>query len=408
MKILCAFGQHNYGNPSRGLSYEYANFLPALRSLGHEVTHFESWNKDSYEDFCTLNRAFLDAVDSTQPDIIFCVLVNYEIWLETMEAVRARCHAVTIHWGTDDSWKYKPFARWVAPAFDLYVTTAREAFNRANSEGHLNFVLSQWAASGNGLREPIPAANCQYQVSFVGSAYGNRTRWISKLKDRGIKVNCFGYGWESGAVPAEEIPRIILNSVISLNFGDSGLILQGLGAKRSRQIKARVFEVPGAGGFLLTENAPDLEKFYDINKEIVSFAGVEDLAKKIELYLSNPACRDEIAQRGYKRTSREHTYELRFSRILSKAIELKTKRGGKVAILPFDSKWFENVAARHQAGLKLRFFRKVLVSVFGLFFGRERGARAARRFVYEISWRMCREKTYTAAGIPGRMFYRES
>lgn len=407
MKILCAFGQHNYGNPNRGLSYEYANFLPALRDLGHEVTHFESWNKDSYEDFSALNRAFLDAVDSMQPDIIFCVLVNYEIWLETIEAVRARCSAITIHWGTDDSWKYEPFARWVAPAFDLYVTTAREAFIRANEEGHQNFVLSQWAAIGGGLLEPTPAVNCQYQVSFVGSAYGNRMRWIAKLRDRGIKVNCFGYGWESGAVPAEEIPKIIRTSAISLNFGDSGLILQGFGAKRSRQIKARVFEVPGAGGFLLTENAPDLEKFYDINEEIATFAGVDELAQKIELYLSNPDSRDEIAQRGYQRTSSEHTYELRFARILSIAVELKTKRGGKAAFL-VDNKWFEDVAARHQLGLKLRFLRKVLVTVFSLFFGRVRGARAARRLVYEISWRVAREKTYTAAGIPGRMFYKES
>ena len=37
MRVLCVFGEHNYGDPNRGEGYEYANFVPALRRLGHEV-----------------------------------------------------------------------------------------------------------------------------------------------------------------------------------------------------------------------------------------------------------------------------------------------------------------------------------------------------------------------------------
>ena len=44
MKILCVLGEHNYGDPGRGECYEYVNFLPALKSLGHEVVFFESFN----------------------------------------------------------------------------------------------------------------------------------------------------------------------------------------------------------------------------------------------------------------------------------------------------------------------------------------------------------------------------
>jgi spore maturation protein CgeB len=39
-----------------------------------------------------------------------------------------------------------------------------------------------------------------------------------------------------------------------------------------------------------------------------------------------------------------------------------------------------------------------------LLFGKKKGPRAARRLVYEISWRIFREKTYSASGLPGRMF----
>jgi len=34
--------------------------------------------------------------------------------------------------------------------------------------------------------------------------------------------------------------------------------------------------------------------------------------------------------------------------------------------------------------------------------------RAARRLLFEISWRLGGRRTYSAAGLPGRLFYRES
>lgn len=410
MKIVCAFGQHNYGNPARGISYEYANFLPALRRLGHEVIHIETWNKSNYPDFLALNRTFIETITAVQPDVVLCVLINYELWLETFHTLRQKCQAVLVHWGTDDSWKYESFAKWVAPAFDIYATTAHDAFDKANRAGRKNFFLTQWAASSSTLHQPLTAGQCRFQVSFVGSAYGNRPRWIAQLKRHGIDVACFGHGWRHGPVAADEIPKIIRDSVVSLNFGDSGLIVRGLGVGRSRQIKARVFEVPGAGGFLLTQDAPRLEQFFDRNKEIATFDGITDLFQKLKFFLTHPQQRDEIAQNGYARTLRDHTYEDRFARILAAAVELRSKRVSEAAAFTINpgSERFADVAARHNRGWALHLLRWLLVAAFTVFFGKRRGARAARRFVYEISWRLSKEQTYTASGIPGRMFYWES
>ena len=88
MKILCVFGKHNYGDPRRGEGYEYSNFLPALKALGHEVHFFESWNRDCHSSFSALNRALLDRVQDLRPDLLFCVLMGYEVWLETLHMVR--------------------------------------------------------------------------------------------------------------------------------------------------------------------------------------------------------------------------------------------------------------------------------------------------------------------------------
>ena len=120
MKILCVLGQHNYGDPARGEGYEYTNFLPALRRLGHEVVFFESFSRDHYRDFADLNRQFLEAVQAEAPDVILCVLLSYEIWLETLELIRSGSNAILINWSTDDSWKYEQFSRFIAPPFHVF------------------------------------------------------------------------------------------------------------------------------------------------------------------------------------------------------------------------------------------------------------------------------------------------
>src|SRR5205807_8777796 len=104
------------------------------------------------------------------------------------------------------------------------------------------------------------------------------------------------------------------SSVISLNFANS---------RGDKQIKARTFEVPGAGGFLLTEDAPGLERFYRIGEEIDSFADVDELEAKIRYYLADPRRRDAVAVRGFERTRDEHTYDSRMREIFAAAFGAK-------------------------------------------------------------------------------------
>lgn len=409
VKILSVFGQHNYGEPARGASYEYSNFIPALRNLGHEVIHFESWNRSKHRSFADLNQAFLETVERVKPDVIFCVSMHYELWLEVLEAVRVRCPATLVHWGTDDSWKYEQSSRWVAPAFHLHATTVPEAVEKARHDGLTNFFLSQWAASSVSLAEPQPAAKCRYPVTFIGSAYGNRRRWIAELKKRGIEVECFGYGWPNGPVKAEEIPHILRHSVLSLNFGDSGLHLGRYGLYRSRQIKARVFEVPGAGGCLVTESAPYLANYYVSEREIVTFKGLDDLVQRTSYLLSHPEERDAIARAGHERTVREHTYELRFGRLLEVAIQKQVaSTSHNDRRCDFDEQWFIGLRRKHEIGGFLRVIRWCVVWAFSVLLGLRRGPRAARRLIYELSWRLSGRRTFTSTGLPGRMFYQES
>jgi len=406
MKILCVFGQYNYGNPERGLGYEYSNFLPALKNLGHEVVFFESLNKSCYKDFADLNRRLLEIVEREQPDIIFCVLMTYEIWLETFELIREGSHAALIHWATDDSWKYEQSSRFLAPMFDLHATTYPSALKKAERDGLENFMLTQWAADSSRMQPPVSADKCRYQVSFVGSTYGNRKQWVEDMEHRGIHVDAFGYGWPNGPVAAEDIAGIMRESVVSLNFGDSGVVMDGGKPVRSRQIKARVFEVPGAGGLLVTERAEHLEEYFLPGEDIVVFNDIDDMAGKIKFLLSHPDKRDAIAKAGYARTKRDHSYESRFTPLIEQALANRQLRPDPSPGVDFDA--FERIAQLHRPHLLLYLLKYLLLLPCVIIWGKHRGPRAARRFLFEFSWRYLGKKTYSATGWPGRIFYKES
>lgn len=402
MRLLCVFGRHAYGDPERGEGYEHANFIAPLARLGHEVELFDSLERGTHADFAALNRALVERVQGWRPEVLFCVLMHYEVWTETLDVLRSQLGVAVLNWGTDDSWKYAQFAPFIAPHVDLYATTSPAALEAARRDGLGNVVLSQWAASERNLAAPIPAVECRYPVSFVGAAYGNRRRWVDELRLCGVEVACFGHGWPAGAVSTEEVRRIGRESVVSLNFADSGLHWGRGRLFRNRQIKARTFEVPGSGGFLLTQPAEGLERYYAIGSEIDVFSSAEEAARKIRRYLKEPALRDAMARAAHERTAREHTYERRFEPLLAAALQRKAARP---ATKPLE---LGEVLARHTHPGWLKVLRALLVAPAVLLFGPERGRRAARRLLYEISWRIWGAHTYSARGWPGRAFYRES
>jgi spore maturation protein CgeB len=307
--------------------------------------------------------------------------------------IMARGDVATISWTTDDSWKYREVSRFIGKAYHAMTTTYEDAVPKYHRDGIPNILLTQWAANVVSLLEPQPAQNCHYPVSFVGQAHGDRLKRIEHLRSLGLEVSCFGHGWPSGSVKAEDIPKIYRDSVISLNFANS---------KGVNQIKARTFEVPGAGGFLLTEGAPGLDKYYTPDKEVAVFDGLKDLVEKAKYYLSHPEERDAIAKSGFDRTKREHTYDLRMKEVIDFALKAKEEWVKMGPHPPPPS--FEETCLRHRLTLILRLLRFILTTGAAVVWGPVRGQRAARRLVFELSWRLAGERTFSAVGWPGRMF----
>ena len=161
-------------------------------------------------------------------------------------------------------------------------------------------------------------------------------------------MECWGKGWGNGRVDNEAMVNIFVQSKINLNFTASSnavtakrlakiilrhrcdntyhlqsplqslMEIHSLCRERRAQIKARNFEIPGYGGFLLTEFTEDIERYYIPDKEVVIYHSMDELVEKIEYYLHHNEEREVIRKEGQKRTLREHTYEKRFTLTYSK------------------------------------------------------------------------------------------
>lgn len=322
MNILYVAPKFDYGDQSRGFSFEHHNFYDTLRQMGHDIVYFDFLTEYQQRGKAEMNARLYDVVRSEKPDLLFCVLFSNELDIGTMTRISREANTTTYNWFCDDHWRFDNFSRYWAPAFHWVSTTAISALPKYRSIGYANVIKTQWACNHH-LYKPS-YARPDYDVTFVGQPHGRRRAMIAKLRQEGVDVQTWGHGWENGRLTQEAMIEVFSRSRINLNLSNASTIGPGwqhwLSWKRPRfaqQIKGRNFEVPGCSGFLLTGHAENIDEYYKPDHEISVFGNIEDLVRKVHFYLGNETERQRIAQAGYNRTLLEHTYEKRFNDIFA-------------------------------------------------------------------------------------------
>ena len=104
-----------------------------------------------------------------------------------------------------------------------------------------------------------------------------------------------------------EMPLIFNQSKININIT----------AKSIRTgLPLRIFDVLGCGGFLITNYQSELPQFFEIGTDLVTYESLEDLKEKCKYYLENEDERKQIAQNGYNKVNKFHTFDKRLLEIL--------------------------------------------------------------------------------------------
>jgi spore maturation protein CgeB len=325
VRIFYVGMDYDYGKPERGPSFEETNFRSALEGMGHEVVAFDFMERERVAGRPQMRRELVAAAAEARADVAFFCIFTDQIDAATIEAVRRRGGAATVNWFTDDHWRFESFSRHLAPAFDLAVTTDPDAVAKYAAAGIGNVLLSQWACNRYAYSRVTDAI--EHDVTFVGQPHGNRPELMQRLRDAGYEVEAWGVGWPAGRLAHDEMVRVFSSSRINLNPSNSSLPPNALRDRvrrvlrrhaeppRPPQIKGRNFEVPGCGGFLLTERVPHLERYFKLGREAAVYDTTEDLIEQVGYWLAHDDERAAVAEAGYRRVLAEHTYDHRFEEI---------------------------------------------------------------------------------------------
>lgn len=109
-----------------------------------------------------------------------------------------------------------------------------------------------------------------------------------------------------------EMPKVFRAAKINLNFTipniKSGLPL-------------RIWDVLGSKGFLLTNFQAEIPKYFKHKEDLVCFESTQELVELAGYYLKHEDERKQIAENGWKKVKKYHTYENRIQKMFQMVID---------------------------------------------------------------------------------------
>jgi len=275
----------------------------ALRGEGHERRVGEAQN-----------AALRRAVRNERPRIVF-VVKGFLLEPATLEAIRSAGAALVGMWVDDPLDHARALER--APHYDLYFTNDAASVESYRRHGIAN-AHHLLASADTALFHPLGTAR-DLPIALVGTRTDLREKIVRELAD--LPLHVFGPGWTKiridGRVrlnpPAfgERTNEIYNRALINLN------IHNWLG--RGGAMNLRLFEVPAAGAFLLTDPVDEIREYFVEDEHLACWRGVDELRAKLEHYVARPEECERIARAGREHFLAHHSYPVRARRVLQLA-----------------------------------------------------------------------------------------
>jgi spore maturation protein CgeB len=359
-------------------------YLP-LVDLGHDVVEFQY---DLRKTFQNLDPAYLEQktfIKVNRPkvteellhpikaahaikrvDLFFSYFFDACILPEAIEEIKSM-GIKTVNWYCNGSYQLHLVSQ-ISPHYDWCLVPEKFRLKDYVAMG-ARPIYCQEAANPN-IYKPYDLP-VEYDVTFVGQAYGDRPAYVKYLLERGIDVRVWGWRWDNysaqkttvsrqasflrqalrggrmlcsrsgrqalrqhssrrfilehalaryritlppsiigGTLSDVEMIQMYSRSKINLGFSSCGDTHET--KERILQVRLRDFEVPMSSGFYMVEYMEELEEFFDIGKEVVCYTDKEDLADKIKYYLKHDDERERMRRSGHERCLRDHSWHKRF------------------------------------------------------------------------------------------------
>tara|TARA_R110000824_G_scaffold2474_1_gene11460 strand:+ start:3365 stop:4267 length:903 start_codon:yes stop_codon:yes gene_type:complete len=269
-----------------------------LKQLGHEVYFYDTVNPEE--------KDYKRVIEDFKPDLIFCqftgdkAITPHEPWEEVAEETKSG-RTKTFNWFCDDTWRFPIFSNRACWNFNVCSTPEPDYLEKYRSIGYNNIVDGSWHANP----EPYPDINFsdkELYMSFIGFLTPSRKAFFDRSS---VEVN------NIFNVSPEEIFASHANSKIGINLSTNDNDPEG-----KTQMKQRVFEVPAGQGLLFSEYHPAVERYFEIDKEIITFSSPDEFHKKAKFLIKHPKIVEQIAKAGHERFLKDHQSKIRLQNVL--------------------------------------------------------------------------------------------
>lgn len=255
-----------------------------------------------------LNKAVVEAcLEGSAPRVWFDKPLWMQSWaLERLRGAGCRLYSFTLdnpfHVMNEPGWHR--FRRTI-PLFEVNIVPRDMSFAeyRAAGAGMMALFPVPFDPFTNYPARPWPPAR-PVDVSYVGSPYEQRPRFLATLAGQGIRLRVGGECWHRH--PAVRRAGVELTPA---RYGDAyrqaiweaKVNLAFLTLTHHDPIAHKSMEITASGSFLLAVRSEGHQTAFEEGREAEFFASAEEAADKIRFYLAHDTARERVALAGCRR-----------------------------------------------------------------------------------------------------------
>lgn len=273
-----------------------------------------------------LNKILLTVFEEMRPDVVW-VFKGMEVFPRTLQQLK-HAGALMVNFNPDHPFIFSAYGsgnRNVTlglKEYNLHFCFAQLVARRISHETGSKVIRLPFGYSLTDEEfHKVEAGEEQKRVCFVGICDGERFARIEYLRDQGIPVDLYGKGWRNWINESEDLRifdpvynedywRVLRSYRVQLNM---------LRPHNQGNHNMRTFEVPAAGGIMLTEKSEEQIEFFEDGAEIFCYENNEEMVRRAREILSlSKEAASAIRQRARERSLADgHSYRERAKVVFS-------------------------------------------------------------------------------------------
>jgi spore maturation protein CgeB len=278
---------------------------------------------------CAYNQSIRDFVADRNPDVI--VFHNGDfVFPETIEKLQSagvRCVLYHADNPFPPHYANRPETLPVAKLMDKYYVWSEKLALELQKAGVRNAAFLPFAWDEEVFPYQADSQEIWQGVLFVGGWDEEREAFLDEIAKH-VPLKIYGpsyWGertragslskkcWMGSDLRGADAARMIRESAVCLNILRNQHVING----EPDGLIMRHFEVPGAGGFLLSTRSGGATRLFPEAKTAEYFANTEECLQKIKHYLENPGKRAGIVGQAHQCVVASHTYRHRIAEFVN-------------------------------------------------------------------------------------------